>query len=132
VLRYEPPIQRVRRVATENVELFGATIAPGQAVIPVLAAANRDPARFPNPDEFDPTRRFDASLSRHLAFGHGVHFCLGAPLARLEAPAALEALLDRYPTFSVPDGFVPEWKPTLNMRGLRSLPIAATTLAVGA
>ena len=70
-------------------------------------------------------------MRRHLAFGHGVHFCLGAPLARLEAPAALEGLFERYPTFSLADGFEAEWKQTLNMRGLRSLPIVGERPTAG-
>lgn len=123
VLRFEPPIQRVRRVAREATELGGLPIAAGEPVIPVLAAANRDAARFDTPERFDIGRILDGSALRHVSFGHGVHFCLGAPLARLEAPIAVGALLDRYPTPTLPPGFVPKWKRTINMRGLRSLPI---------
>jgi hypothetical protein len=125
VLRFEPPIQRIRRVAADTCKLGGATIRAGDAVIPVLAAANRDPARFDDPDRFDVRRELGPSAQRHLAFGHGVHFCLGAPLARLEAPAAVRAVLERFPCAAMPAGFAPEWRPTINLRGLRSLPIVS-------
>ena len=131
VLRFEPPIQRIRRVAIDTADLGGAQIRPGEAVIPVLAAANRDPVRFDEPDHFDIRRVLDGSAQRHVSFGHGVHFCLGAPLARLEAPAAIGALLDRCPHATLPEGFVPEWKRTLNMRGLRSLPITSEWVSAG-
>jgi cytochrome P450 len=132
VLRYEPPIQRVRRVATEMVELGGATIDAGEPVIPVLAAANRDPARFEDPDRFDVRRPLSGSANRHVAFGHSIHLCIGAPLARLEGRLALPALLECCPVPSLPVGFVPRWRRTINLRGLESLPISprrATILA---
>ena len=123
VLRFEPPIQRIRRVATQTCELGTVVISAGDPVIPVLAAANRDPVRFPDPDRFEIDRKLDGSPHRHLSFGHGVHFCLGAPLARLEAPAAVAGVLERYPHAKLPADFVPEWRHTINLRGLRSLPI---------
>jgi len=125
VLRFEPPIQRVRRVAAEACELGGVAIAAGEPVIPVLAAANRDPSRFDDPDRFDISRDLIGSGQRHASFGLGVHFCIGAPLARLEVSIAVQAVLERQPQAGLPDGFVPEWRPTINMRGLRSLPITA-------
>jgi cytochrome P450 len=131
VLRFEPPIQRIRRVATDTASLGGAHIRPGEAVIPVLAAANRDPARFDEPEHFDIHRVLDGSAQRHVSFGHGVHFCLGAPLARLEAPAAIAAMLKRSPHAALPEGFVPDWKRTINMRGLRSLPITSRRVPAG-
>ncbi len=131
VLRFEPPIQRIRRVAAETCELGGATIRAGDPVIPVLAAANRDPARFDEPDRFDVRRKPGLSAERHLSFGRGVHFCLGAPLARLEAPTAVRAVLERFPHAALPAGFAPEWRPTINLRGLRSLPIVSPLPAVG-
>ena len=131
VLRFEPPIQRIRRVAGQSTELGGAIVQAGQPVIPVLAAANRDPARFDDPERFDIGRELDGSAQRHVSFGHGVHFCLGAPLARIEVRAALQSLLERNPHASLPDGFAPEWRHTINMRGLRSLPLASRSIAVG-
>jgi len=131
VLRVEPPIQRVRRVATEACELGGVAIAAGQPVIAVLFAANRDPARFVDPDRFDILRDLGGSAQRHTSFGHGVHFCLGAPLARLEAPIAVQAVLNRHPRAVLPDGFVPAWQPTINMHGLRSLPITSHVATAG-
>ena len=92
MLRYEGPFQRNRRLATEAVELDGHLIQKGQLVVQMLGAANRDPAVFPNPDSFDIERH----PNRHVSFGHGPHFCIGAPLARLEAPA-INGLLRRLP-----------------------------------
>lgn len=123
VLRFEPPIQRVRRAAAEDCELGGQSIHKGDAVIPVLASVNRDEARFADPDTFDVRRDLAGSRMRHAAFGHGVHFCLGAPLARLEAPIAVSAVLQHFQDPGLPEGFEPQWKPTLNMRGLLSLPV---------
>lgn len=91
VLRWDSPVQLVFRTATRETELAGVRIPKGATVIPLLASANRDGARFPDPDRFDVARRPQG----HLAFGFGRHFCLGASLARLEARAALEALVPR-------------------------------------
>lgn len=132
VLRFEPPIQRIRRVAACTVELGDASIATGDPVIPVLAAANRDPQRFDDPETFDVRREQALSGSRHMSFGHGVHFCVGAPLARIEAPLAIAAVLERYPHAALPAGFAPEWRRTINMRGLRSLPIESRQAPVAA
>lgn len=93
MLRYDCPITDTARIAREDLELDGCPVHRGQTLTASLAAANRDPAVFPDPDRFDPGR--DASA--HLAFGSGVHVCLGAPLARLEAQVALAALLERLP-----------------------------------
>jgi cytochrome P450 len=89
VLRYRSPVQAVFRTTRREVTLHGATIPASQLVLLMLGAANRDPARFTEPDRFDIDRRPGA----HLAFGHGIHFCVGAPLARLEARVALTELL---------------------------------------
>ncbi|HSK00694.1 MAG TPA: cytochrome P450 [Kofleriaceae bacterium] len=89
MLRYEPPVIQVRRTATRDVELAGRRIAEGDKVIVYLPSANRDEAVFPEPDRFDVAR----SPNHHLAFGHGVHFCLGAPLARLEIKHVLRQVL---------------------------------------
>ena len=112
MLRYEGPFQRNRRLATEAVELDGHLIRKGQLLVQMLGAANRDPAVFPNPDSFDIERH----PNRHVSFGHGPHFCIGAPLARLEAPIAINALLRRLPNLELAtDELV--WKNTV-FRGL--------------
>lgn len=124
-LRFEPPIQRVRRMAAAPCDLAGAEIEEGDPVIPVLSAANRDPERFDRPDEFDLHRDF--ANRPHVAFGRGVHFCIGAPLARLEAPLAVAAVLERFPEASLPPDFEPHWRPTINLRGLTTLPISVSS-----
>ncbi|MBW7884466.1 MAG: cytochrome P450 [Caldilineaceae bacterium] len=94
LIRYDGPVERATmRFAAEDVELHGYTIRRGDAVSLVLASAHRDPAAFPDPDRLDLAR----DGNRHLGFGHGVHYCVGAPLARLEACVALELLLRRLP-----------------------------------
>ena len=97
VLRYRPPFPRLARRAAADVKLDGHTIAANEIMILWVAAANRDPAHFPEPDRFDIGR----TPNPHLAFGHGIHFCLGAPLARLEAKIALGILLERYREIAV-------------------------------
>lgn len=94
-LRYESPIQFLFRQTTQDVEIAGVSIPSGSLVMPLLGSANRDEARFPDPNRFDVAR----DTQGHLAFGLGIHFCLGASLARLEARVALEELLARYPGF---------------------------------
>ena len=93
-LRYDGPVHMQFRITTRDAELAGVTIPARSPVVVGFAAANRDPAEFPQPDEF----RIDRGLTRHLAFGIGIHYCLGSPLARVEARIALNALLDRYGT----------------------------------
>ena len=94
-LRYDSPIQFLFREARQDVELVGVPIPAGATVMPLLGSANRDEAQFPHADRFDPSR----NTQGHLAFGLGIHFCLGASLARLEARVALEELLPRFATF---------------------------------
>jgi cytochrome P450 len=118
LLRYTSPVQWTGRVATEVIELDGRTIQPGQTVIGVLAAANRDPEVFADPDRLDLGRDPNPNLS----FGRGLHFCLGAPLARLEAQVALPMLLERFPLMRVAGE--PEMRPTMVLRGLSHLPVA--------
>lgn len=92
VLRYRSPIQHTARIALSDTVLGNQHIQAGQRVIVFIGSANRDEAQFPDPDHFDIRR----TPNRHLAFGHGIHFCLGAPLARLEAKIALSLLLQRF------------------------------------
>jgi cytochrome P450 len=118
-LRHEGPVENATfRYAAEPLEIGGVPIAQGQPVMIGLAAADRDAARYPDPDRFDIQR----DPRGHLAFGHGIHFCLGAPLARLEARTALRSLLERAPGL-VLDGPPGEWLPGMLIRGVRSLPV---------
>ncbi len=120
LLRFEGPVQRNWRLATEDLEIRRRRIGKGQLILQMLAAANRDPAQFPNPDpeQLEITRH----PNRHVAFGYGMHFCLGAPLARLEAQVALNTLLQRLPRLSLQDGN-PCWHANIAFRSLRSLPV---------
>jgi hypothetical protein len=105
-------------LAPDNVELGGKRILKRQAVIAVMAAANRDPARFSDPDRFDITRKDN----RHLSFGWAAHFCFGAALARIEGQVAFEETLRRLPNLrSEPGPLV--WRTNLGLRGLTSLPV---------
>lgn len=112
MLRYDGPVQIAARVADRDREVRGLPLRRGDAVIVMLGAANRDPDVFADPDTFDITR----SPNPHVAFSHGVHFCLGAALARAEAQVLLPRLLDRFPTLRLADEHV-EWQPTLDFRG---------------
>ena len=118
VLRYDGPINAMVRIATEPVEIAGRTIAPGARVFAMLNAANRDPRAFDDADVFDISRR----PNRQMAFGHGIHFCLGAPLARLEGRIALRRVVARLEDIECPpEG--PRRVDSLVLRGLASLPI---------
>jgi cytochrome P450 len=118
MLRFESPIQHTARMTVDDLELGGQQIRKRQAVIAVLGAANRDPDRFSEPDQFD-IRRQD---NRHVAFGWASHFCFGAPLARLEAHVIFETMLRRMPTLQL-DLPTPIWQDNLSYRGLTALPI---------
>ncbi|MEN8182634.1 MAG: cytochrome P450 [Myxococcota bacterium] len=117
-LRYDSPVQLSRRVASEDCEVGGQKIRRGERLYLVLGAANRDPGQFEDPDRLDLGRR-DA---RHLAFGGGIHACLGAPLARAEAAIAIDTLLRRLPGFEAEPG-EPCWRSLMVLRGLASLPL---------
>lgn len=118
LLRYESPSQHTARLAPEDIMLGGKLIRKRDAVMAVMAAANRDPDRFPDPDRLDLSRRDN----RHLAFGWAAHFCFGAPLARLEGQIAFSALLRRFPGLALATDRV-SWRENLGLRGLKSLPV---------
>ncbi len=120
LLRYDSPVQRTSRVATQSAEIGGVTMMPGDLAVLLLGAANHDPAAFEEPDRLDLTR---ANASSHVSFGHGIHFCLGAPLARLEGRIALNALLESFPDLEADLSHL-EWKPSLVLRGVESLPVS--------
>lgn len=117
-LRYDSPVQALWRTTTRPVELHRTTIPANEKVMVVYAAANRDPEAFPEPDRF----RLDRQLNRHVAFGYGIHYCLGAPLARAEASIALTALLDRYPAIALA-AEPAERLPSSLLRGFARLPL---------
>ncbi|HLZ70280.1 MAG TPA: cytochrome P450 [Dehalococcoidia bacterium] len=120
VLRYRPPVQATVRLTTEDTELRRQAMKAGQVVIVWLASANRDADEFPNPDTFDIAR----SPNRHLSFGQGIHFCLGAPLARLEAAIALDEIGRRLPNLRRADAAPLEQVPGFIMHGVKHLPLA--------
>ena len=126
VLRFESPIQYTARLAPEDMELGGQLIRKRQAIMAVIGAANRDPERFPDPDRMDIRRE----NNRHLAFGWAAHFCFGAPLARLEAQIALEALLT-LPNLRLADTPL-VWHDNQGFRGLKSLPVTFGEVHSGA
>ncbi|MBV9164128.1 MAG: cytochrome P450 [Pseudonocardiales bacterium] len=119
LLRYDNSVQKVTRIVVGQVALGGQTLNDGEFVSPVLAAANRDPDYFPDPDRLDLGR----ANNRHVSFGNGPHFCLGAPLARLEGEVALGALVRRLPALRL-DTETIEWRPKPALRGLERLPVA--------
>jgi cytochrome P450 len=119
MLRFESPLQRAPRRLAEEVELRGVRLPKGATVFLHMSAANRDPARFADPDRFDVLRADGA----HLAFGGGAHFCMGAQLARLEAEIALRALLERFPRLRRAPETRVAWRPSSFLRGLQSLPV---------
>ena len=119
VLRFDPPVQHTMRIAHEPVTLAGVDLAPDTGVVVLLAGANRDPNVFDRPDEFDPER---PNNREHLAFSAGVHYCLGAGLARLEAAVALRAMFQRYPTLRAAG--TPVHRRTRNIHGVLRLPVA--------
>jgi len=119
LLRYESPSQHTARLAPDDVTLGGKLIRKRQAVIAVMAAGNRDPERFPDPDRLDLGR----TDNRHLAFGWAAHFCFGAPLARIEGQIAFATMLRRLPGLRLEPGPL-VWRENLGLRGLTALPVA--------
>jgi len=117
-LRYDGSVQLTGRVALSDAEVGGRKVAKGESVLCLLGAANRDPAAFPDADRLDITR---ANI-RPLSFGGGIHYCLGAQLARIEAEIAILTLLRRLPALRLDDPEHPQWRPTFVLRGLLRLP----------
>jgi len=119
LLRYDGPVQRTARIPSEDVTIGGRTIARGEMVMPFIGAADRDPVQFPEPDRLDIGR----ADNRHIAFGWGIHFCLGAPLARIEGQIAINTLLRRLPKLALATDR-PEYRQSLTLRGLKALPVS--------
>ncbi|MFD2078353.1 hypothetical protein SAMN05421678_114105 [Actinopolymorpha cephalotaxi] len=118
-LRFLSPFAALARVTTTDVAVGGTQIPAGEMVMVVLAATNRDPRQFTDPNVFDPGR----DPNPHLAFGRGIHFCIGAPLARLEGRVALNILLDRFPQLRTDPDEPPTFLPSPNLTGVRTLPL---------
>jgi len=119
ILRFEAPVQAVARTAAEPIELSGVTLEPHAIVVSLVGAANRDPAVFENPDRFDITR----TDLRPLSFGGGIHFCLGAQLARIEAAVVFETVLRRLPDLRLASLEPLKWRSSFTLRGLTGLPV---------
>ncbi|MGI3785009.1 MAG: cytochrome P450, partial [Janthinobacterium lividum] len=109
MLRHDAPLQLFERTVVRPCTVAGVDLEPGERVAALLGAANRDPARFPRPEVFDPTR-----TAPHQSFGAGIHFCVGAPLARLELQVAMTALLQRWPRLELVSAVR---RPTFVLRG---------------
>jgi cytochrome P450 len=118
LLRYDSSVQMTGRAALEDVSVGGVDVAKGESVLCLLGAANRDPAVYPDPDRLDITR----SNIRPMSFGGGIHFCLGAQLARIEGEIAIATLLRRLPDLRLEDVEHPDWRQTFVLRGLNRLP----------
>ena len=119
-LRLSSPNQGLFRQVRVDTELEGVAIAAGSTLWVMFGSANRDERVFPDPDRFDPDRK---NLREHLAFGHGAHFCIGAPLARTETQIALEELADRVETLRIAPGTELRYEPSFILRGLAALEI---------
>jgi cytochrome P450 len=119
LLRFDSPVQLTQRITLDEYQVGDVTIPKGQNLVPLLGAANHDPAEFADPDRLDLGRE---NANRHLAFGGGHHFCLGAALARLEGEVAIPSLVRRFPNLEL-DGN-PERRDTFTLRGLTHLPVA--------
>jgi len=121
MLRYDGPVQATVRFTNQPVQLGGTELPAKAFALMIVAAANRDPAQFKDPEKFDITR----SPNDHVAFGEGIHFCIGAALARMEATVAFEAMLARFPRLRLKDPAIkPTYKGSYFLRGLETLPLA--------
>ncbi len=118
LLRYEPPAPHVARYMTRDVEHYGVTVPAGSIMMLLIGSANRDDRRFPDGDRFDIRRE----VGQHLTFGYGIHYCLGAALARLEGRVALDEVLQRFPEWQV-DLDNARLSPTSTVRGWETLPV---------
>jgi len=119
ILRFDSPIQIVGRVARTETHIADQRVDAGDDVFIIIGSANRDPARFAEPEQFRAVRRDN----QHLALSHGAHYCLGARLARIEAAIAIASLIGRFPRYRLATGSV-VWKDSLELRGLRELLVA--------
>ena len=117
-LRYDPPVKSITRIASEDVEMRGKTLRTDERIRWFISSANRDPNMFDEPDRFDITRH----PNRHVAFGSGIHHCLGATLARLEGQEAFKALAERFPDMTL-DPVEYEYQPSITFRSLKQLPV---------
>ncbi|WP_155766678.1 cytochrome P450, partial [Mycobacterium colombiense] len=115
---YDPPVQMIARTAGDDMAIGGIDVPAGDIMMLLTAAAQRDPAEYDRPDVFDPDRK----ALRHLGFGRGAHYCLGAPLARLEAGVALSAVTARFPNARLDSE--PQYKTNVTLRGLSQLMVA--------
>jgi cytochrome P450 len=123
-LRFDPPLHLFNRYAQEDLEVAGVELRRGAALAVVYGAANRDPARYPRAEAFDPTRPAQGVGAAHAAFGGGIHFCLGAPLARLELQLSLPILFERLPGLFLAEA--PRYRDTYHFHGLEALPVGWT------
>ncbi|MBH8563712.1 cytochrome P450 [Nostoc sp. CENA67] len=121
ILRYDSPVQTTTRIATVNFEIGNQTIQAGEKVVLCLGAANRDPAQFPDPDRLDINR----NPNPHVAFGDGIHYCLGAGLARIQAQIAINTLVQKFPDLKLASNQL-EWRKNAVLRGLKALPVSFT------
>lgn len=117
LLRYDAPVQLAHRMAMEDIELDGHLIREGEIVVTALGGANRDPEQYENPDQLDVERQ----NIKHTSFGGGIHFCIGAMLARIETEIALRVLFERLPALKLCDLDSPEWNHTATLRGLKTI-----------
>ncbi len=117
LIRFDAPLQLFERTAVRDTEIDGITVPAGEKVAALLGAANRDPAVFERPDQLDVSRVDNP----HLGFGAGIHFCVGAPLARVELQASLHTLLQRFPRLALHE--TPQRRPEFVLRGVQSLPV---------
>ncbi|MDB5403128.1 MAG: cytochrome, partial [Rhodopila sp.] len=120
ILRFESPVQAVSRTVLEPIELGGMALEKNEMVVSLIGGANRDPAVFEHPERLDIARKD----LRPLSFGGGIHFCLGAQLARIEAAVVFETIARRLPTLRLSDPDQPKWRPSFVLRGLTELPVA--------